>query len=194
VLVNDIADDELILRARQGDLDAYGVLVQRYQDAVVRRARAILRDSAAAEDAAQEAFVRAYTYLASFDGRHKLYTWLARIVTNVCLSQLSAREWQVLPLETALQVPGESLREDDPELAALTNERSHELYRAVAGLPTKYRDVIVLRYWHDLAYDEIARLTAQSLGAVKTQLRRGRMLLAESLRASPGRYDWGTLA
>jgi RNA polymerase sigma-70 factor (ECF subfamily) len=194
VRADDNADDELIRRARQGDLEAYGVLVQRYQDAVVRRARAILRDPVAAEDAAQETFVRAYTYLASFDGQHKLYTWLARIVTNVCLSQLSARDWQVLPLESALQLPSESLREDDPELAALTNERSQELYAAVAGLPARYRDVIVLRYWHDLAYEEIARLTEQSLGAVKTQLRRGRLLLAASLRASPGRYDWGTLA
>jgi RNA polymerase sigma-70 factor, ECF subfamily len=194
VLVHDIADDELIRRARSRDVEAYGVLVQRYQDAIIRRARAVLRDPVAAEDAAQEAFVRAYTYLDSFDGRHKLYTWLARIVTNVCLSQMSARDWQALPLESALLVPSDSLREDDPELAALTNERSHELQIAVAGLPAKYRDVIILRYWHDLAYDEIARLTSQSLGAVKTQLRRGRLLLADSLRASLRQYEWGSPA
>jgi RNA polymerase sigma-70 factor (ECF subfamily) len=194
VLVYDITDDDLIRLARNGDVEAYGELVERYQEAVIRRARSVLRDPVAAEDAAQEAFVRAYTYLDSFDGRHRLYTWLARIVTNVCLSQLTAHEWQTLPLESALQVPSESLREDDPELAALTNERSRELQAAIAGLPAKYRDVIILRYWHDLAYDEIARLTAQSLGAVKTQLRRGRLLLGENLRQNVSQYEWGAPA
>jgi RNA polymerase sigma-70 factor (ECF subfamily) len=188
--VYDIADEELIRRAQKGDVEAYGALVERYQDAIVRRARTILRDPAAAEDAAQEAFVRAYTYLASYDGRHRLYTWLARIVTNVCLSQLSARDWQALPLESALLTPSEALRDDDPELAALTNERAEELRVAIAGLPAKYRDVLILRYWHDLAYEEIARLTSQSLGAVKTRLYRGRLLLAESLSVGIPRFEW----
>ncbi len=185
------SDDELIQQARRGNVRAYGELVERYQSAIIRRANTVLHDPVAAEDAAQEAFVRAYTYLDSYDGQHRLYTWLARIVTNVCLSQLSAREWQTLPLESALLVPSDALLDEDPELAALTNERSQELQTAIEGLPPKYRDVLILRYWHDLAYDEIAGLTSQSLGAVKTQLRRGRLLLAESLRGSGRTYEWG---
>src|ERR1041384_276560 len=102
--VTELPDEVLIERARSGDQQAYGALVERYQAAVIRRARSILRNPSAAEDAAQEAFVRAYTYLKSYDGQHRLYTWLARIVTNVCLSQLSVREWQTLPLEQALAV------------------------------------------------------------------------------------------
>jgi len=187
--VAEPSDDELVARSREGDQQAYGKLVERYQAAVIRRALAILRDPSAAEDAAQEAFVRAYTYLKSYDNQHRLYTWLARIVTNVCLSQLSAREWQTLPLDHALAVPSESLLDDDPELAALARERTQKLQRAVAGLPAKYRDVLILRYWHDLAYEEIARLTSQSLGAVKTQLHRGRLLLGEQLRGQEYRYE-----
>ncbi len=189
-LVAEHSDDELVARARQGDQQAYGELVERYRAAVIRRALAILRDPSAAEDAAQEAFVRAYTYLKSYNSQHRLYTWLARIVTNVCLSQLSAREWQTLPLEHALAVPSESLLDDDPALAALARERTQKLQNAVAGLPAKYRDVLILRYWHDLAYEEIARLTSQSLGAVKTQLYRGRLLLGEQLRGQEYRYEW----
>lgn len=187
----EVSDDELIQRTRAGDRRAYGELVERYRAAVVRRAEAILRDPVAAEDAAQEAFVRAYAYLDSYDGRHRLYTWLARIVTNVCLSQLSVHQWQHLPLDHALLPSSEVLCEDDPELAALASERVRVLQEVVAKLPAKYRDVLILRYWHDLAYDEIANLTAQSLGAVKTQLRRARLLLAEQLRGQSFGYEWG---
>jgi RNA polymerase sigma-70 factor (ECF subfamily) len=190
--VDELSDDTLVQRARAGDRGAYGLLVERYQAAILRRAQSILRDPGAAEDAAQEAFVRAYSYLHTYDRQHRLYTWLARIVTNVCLSQLSAHQWQTLPLEKALFVPSETLRDDDPELAALTDERARELHAAIFGLPPKYREVLVLRYWHDLAYDEIARLTSQSLGAVKTQLRRGRLLLADQLRDQAANFGWET--
>jgi RNA polymerase sigma-70 factor (ECF subfamily) len=184
-------DDELVRRARAGDRRAYGEIVSRYQAAIVRRAERILRNPVAAEDAAQEAFVRAYSYLGSYDGKHRLYTWLARIVTNVCLSQLSSQQWQTLPLEEALAVPSEASHDDDPERVALANERGAALQHAVDGLPEKYRDVLILRYWQDLAYDEIASLTKQSLGAVKTRLHRARHLLAEHLRRPAQGYEWG---
>lgn len=189
--VERLSDDELVRRVRGGDRPAYGEIVTRYQSAIIRRARQILRDPLAAEDAAQEAFVRAYAYLHSYDGKHRLYTWLARIVTNVCLSQLSGHQWQTLPLDQALGIPSLALGEEDPELAALASERGKALQDAVAQLPARYRDVLILRYWHDLAYDEIATLTTQSLGAVKTQLRRARLLLAERLRAPTAPYEWG---
>ena len=190
-MADEQIDGDLVRRARSGDRDAYGELVTRYQDAILRRAQTILRDPAAAEDAAQEAFVRAYKYLHTYDDRYRLYTWLVRIVTNVCLSQLSSHQWHTLPLERALSVPSVTLESDDPELAALTNERAQELQAAIAGLPSKYREVLILRYWQDLAYEEIAKRTTQSLGSVKTQLRRGRILLAEHLRGQSQRYEWG---
>lgn len=187
----EVPDAELVRRARGGDRWAYGEIVERYQASIIRRAQAVLHDPEAAQDAAQEAFVRAYAYLHSYDGKHRLYTWLARIVTNVCLSQLSGRQWQTLPLEHALLVPTESMDEDDPELAALAHEREQILQQAVSGLPSKYRDILILRYWHDLAYEEIARRTEQSIGAVKTQLHRARLQLAESLRApTPALLEW----
>jgi RNA polymerase sigma-70 factor (ECF subfamily) len=185
------SDLDLVRRVRSGDRSAYGELVERYQAAILRRAQSILRDPAAAEDAAQEAFVRAYSYLHTYDEQRRLYTWLARIVTNVCLSQLSSHQWRTLPIEMALLIPSETLEDDDPELAALTDERTQELQSAIAGLPAKYREVLILRYWQDLAYDEIASMTTQSLGAVKTQLRRARLLLADQLRGQSTGYDWG---
>jgi RNA polymerase sigma-70 factor (ECF subfamily) len=189
--VGEQSDEVLVEKVRAGDLPAYGELVERYQAAILRRAQSILRDPSAAEDAAQEAFVRAYSYLHTYDDQHRLYTWLARIVTNVCLSHLSSHQWQTLPLETALLIPSETLEDDDPELAALTDERSQVLQAAIAGLPAKYREVLILRYWQDLAYDEIAAMTAQSLGAVKTQLRRARLLLGDQLRGQAASYEWG---
>jgi len=185
------SDSDLIERVRGGDRRAYGEIVNRYQAAIIRRAEQILRNPAAAEDAAQEAFVRAYSYLDSYDGKHRLYTWLARIVTNVCLSQLSSHQWQTLPIEDALSIPSDSTDEEDPESVALASEQEAVLQRAIDGLPEKYRNVLILRYWHDLAYEEIATVTKQSLGAVKTRLHRARLLLADHLRRPAFGYEWG---
>ena len=143
--MSEHSDLELVRQVRSGDRSAYGELVERYQAAILRRAQSILRDPAAAEDAAQEAFVRAYGYLHTYDEQRRLYTWLARIVTNVCLSQLSSHQWHTLPIETALLIPSETLENDDPVLAALTDERTQELQAAIAGLPAKYREVLILR-------------------------------------------------
>jgi RNA polymerase sigma-70 factor (ECF subfamily) len=88
----------------------------------------------------------------------------------------------VSPLTEDLVLPVRSLVEDSPELAALASSRAEVIRDAVSVLPERYRRVLVLRYWHDLSYEEIATATQQSLGAVKTQLHRAKLLLAETLR------------
>ena len=176
-------DDELIERSRRSDHAAYRELVRRYQDAGYRAAVKVLRHPSDAEDALQEAFIKAYVYLDSYSSRYRFYTWFSTIVRNVALSHLRARDWFVLPLEGELARPVRSVVEDNPELAALAQSRQELVREAVNVLPERYRRVLVLRYWHDLTYDEIARVTEQSLGAVKTQLFRAKALLAEGLKA-----------
>jgi RNA polymerase sigma-70 factor (ECF subfamily) len=183
ISLQHLSDDDLIGRSKQTDHAAYRELVRRYQQAGYRAALKVLRHPADAEDALQEAFIKAYVYLDSYSSRYRFYTWFSTIVRNVALSHLRARDWLVVPLEGELIRPIRSVIDGNPELAALAQSRQELVRDAVNVLPERYRRVLVLRYWHDLTYDEIARVTEQSLAAVKTQLFRAKALLADALRA-----------
>ncbi len=184
--IGELPDEELIERAKSGDHAAYHELVDRYKQAGYRVALGVLRHPSDAEDALQEGLIKAYVYLHSYSPRYRFYTWFSTIVRNVALSHLRSRDWLVSPLDEVV-LPLRSAWEDSPELAVLASSR-HEIVRdAVRVLPERYRRVLVLRYWNDLTYDEIASVTQQSLGAVKTQLFRAKGLLAEALSAAePG--------
>lgn len=183
-------DRQLIERARKSDHAAYRVLVDRYKDAAYRYALQIMRQPADAEDVLQEAFIKAYIYLNSYSETYRFYTWFSTIVRNVALSHLKARDWVITPLNDDLVVPLRSMAHDSPELAALASSRADIVREAVRVLPERYRQVLVLRYWHDLSYEEIARITQQSLGAVKTQIRRAKGMLADCLRAPELGVAW----
>ena len=183
----DLDDFELITRAKASDHAAYRELVERYKNAGYSAALQILRQQPDAEDALQEAFIKAYIYLDTFSPKYRFYTWFSTIVRNVALSQLRARDWLVTPMSDETVRPVRSMVDDCPELAAMASSRADMVREAVQILPERYRRVLVLRYWHDLTYDEIATVTQQSMGAVKTQLRRAKLLLGEGLRlADPG--------
>ncbi|HZU12723.1 MAG TPA: sigma-70 family RNA polymerase sigma factor [Chloroflexota bacterium] len=173
-------DRELIDLARRGDHAAYGEIVERYKDAGYRAALNILREPADAEDALQEAFVRAYVHLNSYKPEFRFYTWFSTIVRNVALSHLRARDWLVTPLTDDMIRPARALIQESPELVALAATRAEIIRDAVNLLPDRYRRVLILRYWHDLTYEEIARVTEQSLGAVKTQIHRAKLMLADA--------------
>ena len=182
-----LEDIELIQRSIRGDHGAYRILVDRYKEAGYRLALGVLRNPTDAEDALQEAFIKAYVYLGSYAPRYRFYTWFSTIVRNVSLSHLKARDWVVTPLPDEAVRPLRAAIEDSPELAALAASRADVVREAVNVLPERYRRVLVLRYWHDLTYEEIAALTQQSLGAVKTQIHRAKALLGEGLRLTePG--------
>jgi RNA polymerase sigma-70 factor (ECF subfamily) len=180
--VSQSPDAELIKRARAGDHAAYREIVDRYKDAGFRMASQILRNPSDSEDVLQEAFLKAYVYLDSYDPKYRFYTWFSTIVRNVALSHLRARDWIVTPLTDEIAQPIRSLIEDSPELAVLAASRAEIVRDAVNVLPERYRTVLVLRYWHDLSYGEIAEVTRQSLGAVKTQIHRAKNILGEQLR------------
>jgi RNA polymerase sigma-70 factor (ECF subfamily) len=182
-MLTGFSDGELIQRALASDHAAYRELVNRYKDAGYRVALQVLRHEADAEDALQEAFIKAYVYLPSYSPAYRFYTWFSTIVRNVSLSHLRARDWFVVPLDDALARPVRTLIEDSPELAALASSRSEVVRQAVEALPERYRRVLILRYWYDLTYEEIASVTQQSMAAVKTQLFRAKGLLANALRA-----------
>ena len=176
-----IDDRGLAERSRQGDADAFGELVCRYQAAVLNVAYRMVGARQEAEDAAQETFIRAYRAFATFDLSRPLGPWLKQIAVNVCLNRLEA-----IPPVEALPDDDESLPGPpglgDPELAAQAGELSARVRAEVLRLPPRYRAVVELRHFQDLSYDQMAAVLQRPLSDVKSDLFRARKLLAGRLQ------------
>lgn len=177
----DTHDDRVLLeRARSGDGDAFGEVVRRHQAAVFNVCYRLLGDPAEAEDAAQEAFLRAHGRLGLFDLDRPFGPWMRRVAANLCLNRLKARAPAGLPLDDEQDEP-RAAQTLNPEAAREQVERSEAVRAAIGRLPPHYRAVIELRHFQDLAYDEIAAALNLPLSDVKSHLFRARRLLAEWL-------------
>lgn len=161
----DQADDEELVRACvDGDRRAFDVLVERHQRRVYRLCYRFVSSHEDASELAQDAFVRAYRALPKFERTAKFSTWLHRITVNVCLNRLALKRpaHGALDQTPALRAPGEMA--DD---AVLRGERAAWVRAAIAQLPKKQRATLILRAYHDLPHEEIARILGSSVGAVK---------------------------
>jgi RNA polymerase sigma-70 factor (ECF subfamily) len=181
VLSSADQDRLAVQAALRGDQAAFADLVTRYQTAVYNMAYRMLGDATEAEDAAQEVFVRAWNQLHTFQQDRRFSTWLLSIASHHAIDVLRRRK-PVAPLDdVALYVESD---EASPDEIALQDEQRDIVKKLLNTLPEKYRSVTVLRYYNDLSYDEIARMTGLTESAVKTQLHRARRMLAEQLVAA----------
>jgi RNA polymerase sigma-70 factor, ECF subfamily len=174
-------------RAKQGDKIAFAQLVGAYQAPVYNLAYRMLGNGAEAEDAAQEVFLRVYTRLQTYDNCRKFSSWILSIGSHYCIDVLRRRRHQALSLEEDTlyeQLPDFGPR---PEQQTLTREKSDEVRRIVDSLPTEYRLVIVLRYWYNLSYEEIAKTVHSTESAIKSRLHRARELMAVKVKEEQGR-------
>ena len=164
------------------DRDAFGVLVEEHQVAVYNLCYRMLGDPHLAEDAAQETFLRAYNGLHRFDPSRSVRTWFLSIAAHHCIDHLRRRSllaW--LPLaDRPVVEPGAG-----PETALLQSEAEDEMRTLLEGLKPEERAVVVLRYWYDLALEDIAEAVGSSVDAVRTRLYRARRRLATSVEARP---------
>jgi RNA polymerase sigma-70 factor (ECF subfamily) len=178
----DSSDRALVLRVRGGDTEAFGDLVQRYQQSVYNVCYRLLGEPAAAEDQAQEAFIRAYERLSQFDVERPFGPWMRRVAANLCLNQLAVARAASLSLDDERdQASLEGLTEPgaiDPAAALDQAQTADALREALVSLPAHYRAVIELRHYHDLSYAEIAAELHLPVSDVKSHLFRARKLLA----------------
>jgi RNA polymerase sigma-70 factor, ECF subfamily len=178
-------EQEWVARALAGELGAFERLVEQYQKAVFNLAYRMLGNAADAEDAAQETFLRAYASLGSYQAARKFGTWLLSITSHWCIDRLRRRKAISLELLPDVGLIGGTT--DGPEREALAREHEREVQARLATLPEAYRLIIVLRYWHDLPYREIAEVTGLPLSTVRMRLFRARRLLAAAYETTPAR-------
>jgi RNA polymerase sigma factor (sigma-70 family) len=180
-------DLDLVERAKRGDTEAYGALVRRYQALAVRAAGVVDDDLAEAEDAAQEAFVKAYYSLGSLRDAASFRPWLLRIVVNEARNRRKATERRTARAERASEPVGLAAGAESPEAAALAAEQRRTLWNAVGALREDDRMVIAYRYFFDLSEGEMAEALRCAPGTVKSRLSRALARLRERLHELAGR-------
>ncbi len=178
---------QLIQRTLQGDMSAWGEIVKRYKNAVFGIALGILNNPHDAEDATQDAFIRAYENLHRYDLTRKFSTWLFTITANLCKNKLR-REKFFAPLRElggrpANPHPSTNSHAPDPAVEVEREERAELVRQALAALDEKYRAPLVLRFYGDLDYKEIAEALGLPEGTVKTRIHRGKLALRAWLEA-----------
>jgi RNA polymerase sigma-70 factor (ECF subfamily) len=168
-----------IEEAREGDQRAFGLLVQAYQKPVFNLTYRMLGNAQEAEDAAQETFLRAYSSLRQYQPEHKFSTWLFAIANHHCIDRLRKRRVSFVSIEdnpVLENMSGESVL---PERQALMREQSAEMQKLLQELEPEYRLPLILRYWEDYSYEDIAATMEITVAAVKSRLFRARQQIAK---------------
>ena len=181
-----LSDERLVELALDGDEGAFGVLVRRYQRRLTAFLSQLVGDIELARELSQEAFVRAWSALERFDPRYRFSTWLFRIAHNLGIDQLRRRRLQTTPLyrtdseghEVEVVVPD---LDKDP-LGHLENRAlAAEFRQVIDGLRPEYRELVLLRHFAGLSYQEIADFMEMPLGTVKNKLFRAHSVLRKAL-------------
>jgi RNA polymerase sigma-70 factor (ECF subfamily) len=171
------ADEALLMRARNGDREAFGELVSRHQRRLWLVCRQYLGPDGA-DGAAQDSLVKAYTSLSSFDGRAAFTTWLTRIAINTCLDLLRRRRREGVRITSSAEAEDEGGMvsvpdgQADPEARAMQRQAVTRLVALEAKLPERQREIFRLRFYAEMELEEIADTLEVHIGTVKTQLHR----------------------
>lgn len=170
-------------QALAGDTAAFSSLVEAYQRPVYNLAYRMLGNAAEAEDAAQEAFIRAYTRLDTYDPSRKFSSWMLSIASHYCIDVIRRRRVNLLSIEelppmTDLSMP----RSAHPEHIVSRGQVADQVQQLLCTLPDHYRIPVILRYWYDMSYREIAETMEVTESTIKTRLHRARIKLAECMQ------------
>ena len=178
-------ESEWLVKAQNGDPQAFTCLVEFYQKPVYNMCYRMLGNAEDAEDAAQETFMRAYKAIRRYDNKRPFSTWLLSIAAHYCIDQI--RRWR-FPVISVEELPFPDLPESSPGLEAnLSRKEEQLLVRALLDvLEPLDRAAVVLYYWYDYSYEEICESLSLSLSAVKSRLHRARRAMAEKwLQSQP---------
>ncbi|MCB0065111.1 MAG: sigma-70 family RNA polymerase sigma factor [Caldilineaceae bacterium] len=165
--------------ARAGNKRSFSCLVEAYQRPVYNLTYRMLGSPEEAEDAAQEVFLRAYSRLEQYDPSHKFSTWLFSIANHHCIDRLRKRRKTFVSIDDNPVLQNLQNEAPEPEENILDAEQASELQHLLTQLEPEYRTPLVLRYWEEYSYEEIAEAMELTVSAVKSRLFRARKQMAE---------------
>jgi RNA polymerase sigma-70 factor (ECF subfamily) len=167
-----------VQQALEGDRQAFNRLVEAYQRPVFNLTYRMLGNPEEAEDAAQETFLRAYSRLHQYDSRHKFSTWIFSIANNHCIDRLRKRRTTSVSIDDNPVLQNLEGDAPMPEGTAVAHEQAAEVQALLEKIDPDYRTPLILRYWEDLSYEEIAESMDITVSAVKSRLFRARQKMA----------------
>ena len=175
-----VQDEVSLLRASlEGETEAWGEIVSRYKDAVFGLCLGFLRNRADAEDITHDAFIRAYENLRRYRLEKRFSTWIFTIASNLCRNRLRHRRYHPV-----VSLPDQIGGGVDPATVVAHEDRWARIQEGLNQLPYNYRAPIVLRYYNDLSYREIAEVLSLPEGTVKTRIHRGKVMLKQVIEKS----------
>ena len=173
---------EIVNACRLGDRDAFRALYDVYKDRVYSISLYFFHgDRAAAHDVTQQVFLKLMTSISQFRGDAEFSTWLYRLVVNVCMDAARRRRSDAVIAERSRMEPVQTPA--SPEDDYLRAQMADSVRTAVSALPPKFRIAVLLRYFDDLSYEEMAKALNCSMGTVASRLSRGHKMLAERLQS-----------
>jgi RNA polymerase sigma-70 factor (ECF subfamily) len=168
-----------IEQAQAGEQSAFTHLVEAYQTPVYNLAYRMLGNSVEAENAAQETFIRMYTKLDTYDPQRKFSSWLLAIASHYCVDVLRRRRMNYLSLDDLPPMIELSMpKTAQPEQVIVRDQDASAVQKLLETLPPNYRTPVILRYWYDMSYREIAETMGVTESTIKTRLHRARAKLA----------------
>jgi len=181
-------DALLIARALKDDQSSFRRLRQKYHDAIYNLIYRIIRDKEEVEDLTQEAFIKAFTSLPSFNEEYAFSTWLYKIATNNSIDHIRRKKLHTFSIDKPIESKDSDYSFELPDSGTgadqdmITAQRKRMLDEAIHALPPKYKQVIILRHVEEKDYQEIAKMLHLPLGTVKAHIFRAREMLYRALR------------
>jgi len=179
----DATETALIRRCQAGEKEAFEPIVRKYAGRAAGAAAVLLGCPHDALDASQEAFVRAWRHIKRFDASRPFYPWYATILRNICRTRIRRRaRRRTVPLADGHASPAS---DGNPVLLAEETERRRRLFDAILTLKPAFREIILLKHFHEMSYKEMADALDIPIGTVMSRLHHARRALREALGGSP---------
>jgi len=175
-------DFQLVLKAKEGSQKAFADLMQRYKDSIYFMSLKMVNNKEDAMDITVETFAKAFEKLDKYQPEYAFSTWLFRVATNNCIDFLRKKKLNTVSIDNMIDEDDDrpmQIKSDvlNPEESSIKKQQSEELKLLVESLPPRYRNLLTLRYFDELSYEEIAQQLDLPLGTVKAQLFRAKYLL-----------------
>lgn len=190
---SSMEDDDFVLNAMKGDQKAYKMLMDKYQKPLYFHVLKMVKDTEQVEDLVQEAFMKAFNNIQSYNTNYAFSTWLYRITTNHTIDYLRKRKLKTTSIHNPIrtkdgEIEIEISSENETDRLIIRKERKAIIHEAIRNLPKKYRQVIEMRHLDEMSYDEIAEELDLPLGTVKAHIFRAREMLYKALKDKQDKF------
>lgn len=171
-------DEELVALVQAGDPDSFGLLIERYEQKLIRYARRFLFDSDDVKDIVQEVFIKAYTNIKSFNISQKFSPWIYRIAHNQFINEIKKKQGRFsIPLFEFDTMFPHLIAKETTESDIVQKQQAEEMKDILQMIDQKYREILVLYYWEDLDYRSIANIVGIPVSTVGVRLNRAKTMV-----------------